>query len=93
MLPDLPRKAARQKAFLQRVGGLEITLPGSLTDAQPPVTVGDNVGIEHVRADVKGIVGLAVLTEFRNLRLGDFSRQQHAAGLAADGPTADHPVP
>ena len=93
LFPDLPREAARQQALLQCVGGLEIALPGALADAQPPVAVGDNVGVEHVRADVEGIVGLAVLAEFGDLRLGDLSRQQHAAGLAADGPAADHPVP
>ena len=38
-------------------------------------------------------MGLAILAEFGDLRLGDLSRQQHAAGLAADGPAADHPVP
>ena len=37
-------------------------------------------------------MGLVVLREFRDLRLGDFSGQQHAAGFSADGAAADHPA-
>ena len=38
-------------------------------------------------------MGLAAMLFLRKLLLRDFSGEQHAAGLSADGAASDHPVP
>ena len=93
LLADLVGELAGQQPRLELVRRGEVAVGRALAYPQPPTAVGDDVGIEHIRADVEGIVGLAVGSVLVDLRLRDLPRQQHAAGLAADGAAADHAVP
>ena len=63
-----------------------------MTELEIPQTIIHNERIEHVGADVKGIVRLDALKQRRVPVLDDFSRQQHPTGLAADESSADHAV-
>ena len=60
---------------------------------QPPDAVADQEGVEHVGADVEGIVRLQQRVQPGVIAFEDRPGQQHAQGLAADQADADHAVP
>ena len=78
---------------LAQLGGLgEIALGRPLFDAQLPAVVVDYIGIVYVRADEEAVVRLGVVAELREADVGDLAREEHTAGLAADGAGAYHAV-
>ena len=85
LLLDVVGELAVQQQLLQGRGHPEIVLRGHHLGAVFPDIVLHGVGVEHVRADEVGVVGLdAALEELRVCVPDDVAGQQHAHGLAAD---------
>lgn len=89
-LPDVVGEPARQQ-FLPELGrAAEIALLRLLPHEQLPPAVVNDVRIEHVRADVPGIVRLQPRREpVSSRRLQNAPGEQHADALAADEAAAD----
>src|SRR5699024_6193349 len=54
--------------------------------------VGNNISVENIGSNIKGIMRLIKTGIFRDIRLYNFSCQQHSAGFSADCAASDHPV-
>lgn len=65
----------------------------ALATADPPQVVVDEKGVEHLGADVEGIMGFEPRVELGRVAAQHGARQQHAERLAADGTAADHARP
>ena len=53
LLPDFCGESALQKVLPQFFRGPEVAFRCPLADAQTPVSIGDNVGVVNVRADIE----------------------------------------
>ena len=90
LFPDVGGKLPGEQMFPQFSGGAEIAFFRSLADMKPPAVIGNNIGIEHIRTNIKRIMGLAMFRKFRNLCFADLPGKYHTAGFPADGAAADH---
>ena len=70
----------------------EISFLCSLANPQLPVSIGHNICVKYIGANIKGVMWLIVFHIFRYLCLRNFSCQKHTTGFSSNCTTSYHPV-